>query len=79
MNQLHHKELSQGDIDLYYFYRQHGIHDGFFQRYFKFLPNETTAAKAFNRANDEYYELFGEYKYSSITSFRNQLKNYLST
>jgi hypothetical protein len=33
--------------------------------------------EAFRSTNQEFFDLFGEYKYSTINSFRNQLKKYL--
>ncbi|QLE02896.1 hypothetical protein HX109_15455 [Galbibacter sp. BG1] len=77
MNVLTHKELTQDDIDLYFYYRQKGIRTGFFQRYFKKLNNTKTNFEAFIETNEEYFTLFGEYRYSCVQSFRNNLKKYL--
>lgn len=78
MNHIHHKELTQQDVDLYFYYRQHGIHKAFFNRYFAALPKSRTNVEAFNQANDEYYMLFSDYKYASYDSFRTNLKRYFS-
>ncbi|MDH7444664.1 hypothetical protein [Aquimarina sp. 2201CG14-23] len=78
MNILTHKELTQDDLDMYFYYRKHGINKGYFLRYFDQLKNCRTAFEAYNNVNDEYFDLFGEYKYSSIRSFRNSLKIYLA-
>ena len=77
MTQLTHKELTQDDIDLYFFYRHHGLHAAFFKRYFSALPKQRTNAEAFNYVNDEYFTLFSEYKYSCYRSFSINLKKYL--
>lgn len=78
MNQISHKELTQDDVDLYFFYRKHGINDGFFHRYFHHLKGSETTVEAFRTTNMEYFDLFGEAKYSTINSFRNQLKKYIT-
>lgn len=77
MNALIHKELTQDDIDMYFYYRRKGIHTGFFEQYFIALKKTRTTFEAFSNVNDEYFELFGEYKYSCMHSFRVQLKKYL--
>ena len=77
MHHLSHKELTQDDLDMYYYYRKHGIKGAFFNRYFEKLKVTRTAVEAFTVTNEEYFELFSEYKYSSIRSFRLALNNYL--
>ena len=77
MSNLSHKQLTQDDIDMYFYYRKNGLNKGFYDRYFSLLKTARTTVEAFNAANDEYFELFGEYKYSSIYSFRKTLKRYL--
>lgn len=77
MNQLSHKELTQDDLDMYFFYKMHGINSGYFHRYFHHLKKSRTTVEAFNATNDEFFELFGEWKYSCIRSFRISLKNHL--
>jgi len=77
MNKLTHPEITQQEVDLYFFYRKNGISPGFFLRYFYYLKKTRTTVEAFAEANQEYFDLFGEYRYSSNQSFRNQLKNYL--
>lgn len=77
MNQLTHKELTQDDLDMYFFYRKYGIREGFFKRYFLLLPAARNNIEAFNNANDEFFTLFSEYRYSTYNSFGNNLKIYL--
>lgn len=79
MNVFSHKELTQEDIDLYFFYRKEGITEGFFKRYFAHLPKSPTFTEAFNQANEEYFTLFSEYRYSCYGSFRNQLTKHGKT
>lgn len=69
--------MTQDDIDLYWYYRKHGINNAYFLRYFEKLPKSRTTIEAFNHVNDEFFDLFGEYKYSCIRSFRNSLKRHL--
>lgn len=54
--------------------RKIGTARGFFDYYFSILPQHKTQIEAFNFANDIYFELFGEYRYSSHSSFLNSLK-----
>ena len=77
MNTLSHKELTQDDIDMYFFYRHNGVKKAFFLRYFEKLKTARNTVEAFLSVNEEYFELFSEYRYSSIYSFRNQLRKYL--
>ncbi|MEM9685347.1 MAG: hypothetical protein AAF934_00310 [Bacteroidota bacterium] len=53
-----------------------GSSKGFFQRYFYHLKRSRTNHEAFLKTNEEYFELFGEYKYSSLDSFRKTLQRY---
>ncbi len=46
-----------------------GTREGFFQRYFKLLPDARTKFEAFEQVNREYEEIFGEEKYSDFQSF----------
>jgi len=78
MNALKHQEITQQDLDLYFFYRYNGIRDAFFKRYFNFLAKSRTNIEAFNSANDEHFILFGDYRYSSYNSFGINLKKYLN-
>lgn len=77
MNVLTHKELTQDDLDMYSYYRKHGINKGYFLRYFDALKTSKSSIEAFRNVDDEYCNLFGESKYSCIRSFRKCLKNYL--
>jgi len=77
MNTLTHPELTQYEVDMYWFYRKNGMLTSFFLRYFEFLKNSKTINEAFLRTNDEYLMLFGEYRYSCIRSFRRSLRFYL--
>lgn len=47
---------------------------GFFEHYFSLLPNYKTFKEAFDRANQDFYDLFGEYRYHHYTHFARQLK-----
>jgi hypothetical protein len=42
---------------------------GFYNYFFEMLKTSKTNIEAFNRANDQYFEFFGEYKYSCYKSF----------
>ena len=77
MNTLSHKKITQDDINLYWYYRKHGINRAYFLRYFEKLKKSRTTIEAFNSVNEEFFDLFGEYKYSCVRSFRNSLKIYL--
>ncbi|WP_422858783.1 hypothetical protein ACOKFD_15695 [Flagellimonas sp. S174] len=46
---------------------------GFFELYFKSLPYHRTNIECFNALNDRYFDLVGEFRYSSYNSFRYQL------
>ena len=48
--------------------------EGFFQYYFSILKNFKTQTECFHVVNDLYYDFFGEYRYSSYTSFTITLK-----
>lgn len=47
---------------------------GFYNAYFKQLKTATSNSEAFNVVNEQYYNLFGRYRYSSYDSF-SKLKN----
>ena len=47
---------------------------GFFKCYFSLLKVCKTDVEAFNKINDEYFELFGVYRYSDWDAFRNAKK-----
>lgn len=42
---------------------------GFYEYFFSVLSIFPTRSEAFNYVNDLYYELFGEYRYTSYNSF----------
>lgn len=42
---------------------------GFYDYYFAIIPEFSTRIEAFNYVNELYFELFGEYKYSSYQNF----------
>ena len=44
---------------------------GFYNYFFEMLNTSKTNLEAFNRAKDQYFEFFGEYKYSCYRSFSN--------
>jgi hypothetical protein len=54
--------------------RQIGTTAGFYKAYYDLLPKTKTYVDAFNQLNDEYFELFGVYRYSSYNTFRKRLK-----
>ena len=43
--------------------------EGFLHEYFERLKSSRTQLEAFNQVNDLYFELFGEFRYSSYHSF----------
>lgn len=45
---------------------------GFFQYYFDMLPGFRTKYECFNHVNEQYFDLFGEYRYTDYNSFRKQ-------
>lgn len=49
---------------------------GFFEHYFSTLKHFKTQTECFHVVNDQFYEFFGEYKYSSYTSFKITLKKH---
>ena len=77
MNNLSHPKITQEKLNLYWSYKQNGINSYYFERYFHYLKETTTTTEAFNRTNDEFFDLFGEQKYASYRSFRISLKNHL--
>lgn len=57
--------------------RQLATTTGFFNFYFKELgeqedgkPKHRTQVECFNYCNEKYYDLFGEYRYSDIRTFK---------
>lgn len=42
---------------------------GFYLYWFETIPDYPTRTECFQAANDLHFELFGEYKYSDISSF----------
>ena len=49
--------------------RQLGTATGFYEYYFKQLKYHRTNIECFNTVNDLYFDLYGEYRYSSYYSF----------
>lgn len=49
---------------------------GFMKAYFDYLPKTRTYNEAFDTLNEEYFEHFGEYRYSSWKSFHRSLTHY---
>lgn len=49
--------------------RQLATPTGFYEYYFKQLKHHQTNMECFNHVNDLYFEIFGEYRYSSYYSF----------
>lgn len=56
--------------------RKIGTTAGFFNYYFEILPKHRTHIETFNDVNEQHFELYGEYKYSSHSSFLTVLKRY---
>jgi hypothetical protein len=50
--------------------RQFATRVGFFQYYFTQLEFYKTKKECFDAVNEKYFELLGEYRYESYTSFR---------
>lgn len=50
--------------------RQLGRREGFIKIWFTMLEDAKTYEEAFNILNEEYFEYFGEYKYTDYNSFR---------
>lgn len=44
--------------------------EGFFKEYFLECKNHKTNAAAFESINDQYHELFGQYRYADHDSFK---------
>lgn len=53
--------------------RQLSTVEGFSFYYYTNCKNHSTNKEAFNFVNDQYYELFGEYRYSDFHSFKRVL------
>jgi hypothetical protein len=48
--------------------------DGFFIYYFSQCPVHKTNIEAFNAVNQKYFDLFGEFRYSDIDSFKKMIR-----
>jgi hypothetical protein len=48
--------------------------DGFFIYYFSQCPVHKTNIEAFNTVNQKYFDLFGEFRYSDIHSFKKMIR-----
>ena len=53
--------------------RQLSTINGFFIYYFSQCPVHKTNIDTFNAVNEKYFNLFGEYRYSDIHSFKKSL------
>lgn len=49
--------------------RQLATPNGFYEYYFSQLKHHNTNIECFNAVNDTYFDIFGEYRYSSYYSF----------
>ncbi len=49
---------------------------GFFEHYFSKLPKHPSFVSAFTEANQDYFDLFGENRYSDYKTFQKQLSKY---
>lgn len=45
---------------------------GFFNLYQQNITSQSSKIDVFNKLNEEYHELFGEYRYADFNSFKNQ-------
>jgi len=61
-----------------------GTRDGFFKYFFKQLGiridgklKHRTDYECFNAINEKYYDLYGEYRYSSYNSFRRSYRHFI--
>jgi hypothetical protein len=45
--------------------------EGFFKVYFETCKDSKTNQEAFNIVNEQYYSLFGKYRYADYSSFKN--------
>jgi hypothetical protein len=50
--------------------KQLGTTAGFYEYYFKNIKHHRTNVECFNAVNDLYFDLFGEYRFSSFNAFR---------
>lgn len=50
--------------------RQLSTRKGFYEVYFKKLKTAKTNSEAFNQVNEDFYNLFGFYRYSDFNSFK---------
>lgn len=57
--------------------RKLGTAPGFFAYYYDQLPKHKTRIETFNHVNETYFELFGQYRFSSHSSFLNSLNLHL--
>lgn len=56
--------------------RQLATTTGFYEYYFKQLSHHRTNFECFNHVNDLYFDIFGEYRYSSFKSFHNSISQH---
>ena len=59
--------------------RQLGTAKGFYLYYFDLLSQMKGREKTFNEVNELYFNIFNEYRYSDYNSFRNALRNHLTS
>ena len=71
-------EFTVDEMNGYAHYRKHGLHHGYFLRYFEFLKGSKTNKEAFCRANNEYFNLFRVWRYKDVRCFRKGLSLYLN-
>lgn len=50
--------------------------NGFFEHFFSILKNYKTQTECFHVVNDQFYDFFSEYKYSSYNSFKTTLRKH---
>ncbi len=58
--------------------KQLATREGFYNYYFKTCKDAISNLDAFNKANDLYFELFKEYRYTDFNSFKRSKNHYLN-
>lgn len=53
-----------------------GTRDGFFRQYFNNLSTCATGLEAYNKISEQYFDIYGEYRYNDYSSFRSQKSKY---
>lgn len=51
--------------------------NGFYEAFFQTLPSVNNHMEAFEQLNEEFYQLFGYYRYSNYDSYKHMVSYYL--